>query len=95
MGLIQHEQIGRLADGTEHGMRAGSERNSSQHTLTGAHIHLVSSETEIGVSLLRRILVNAADESDLQDDCGLFRYAARVVGKVVKVEPARSNWKTR
>jgi hypothetical protein len=46
MGLIQHEQIGRFADGTEHGMRAGPERNPSQHTLAGTHIYLVSSETE-------------------------------------------------
>jgi hypothetical protein len=42
MGVIQHEQIGRFADGTEHGVRAGSERNPSQHTLAWTYIYIVS-----------------------------------------------------
>ncbi len=42
MGVLQHEQIGSIADGTEHGVRAGSEGHTGQHTLSRAHLHFVS-----------------------------------------------------
>ena len=42
MGVLQHEQIGSIADGTKHGVRAGSEAHPGQYTLSRAHLHFVS-----------------------------------------------------
>ena len=45
MGVVQYEQIGSVADGSEHGMRAGTQGNTSQHALSGTHIHFVRVHT--------------------------------------------------
>jgi NAD(P)-dependent dehydrogenase (short-subunit alcohol dehydrogenase family) len=42
VGLVQHEQIGSITDGSEHGVRAGTQGNTSQHALSRTYIHLVS-----------------------------------------------------
>lgn len=39
MGVLQHEQIGGIADGKEHGVRAWAEAHPGQHTLPRAHLH--------------------------------------------------------
>ena len=41
MGVLQHEQIGSVADGSEHGVRAGTQGNTSQHAQSWTHIHFV------------------------------------------------------
>jgi hypothetical protein len=45
MGVVQYEQIGSVADGSEHGMRTGTQGNTSQHALSGTHIHFVRIHT--------------------------------------------------
>ena len=42
MGIIQHEQIGSIADGTEHGVRTGTEGHPGQLSLARSHLHFVS-----------------------------------------------------
>jgi len=41
VGVVQHEQIGSVADGPKHGVRTGTQGNTGQHALSGTYIHLV------------------------------------------------------
>lgn len=41
MGVIQHVQVGRVADGTQHGLRAWPEAHTREHAQPRAHLHKV------------------------------------------------------
>jgi hypothetical protein len=52
VAVLQHEQIGSIADGTEHGVRTGSEGHTGQYTVSRAHLHFVSVLLFSGVSII-------------------------------------------
>jgi len=42
VGVLQREQIGGIADGTEHGVRAGTEGYTGDHAIAWVHLHFMS-----------------------------------------------------
>ena len=42
VGILQYKQIGRVANGTKHGVRAGPEAHPGQYTFSRTHLHFVS-----------------------------------------------------
>ncbi len=41
MGVVQHVQVGRVADGAQHGLRAWPEAHTREHAQPRAHLHKV------------------------------------------------------
>ena len=41
MGIVQHVQVRRVADGAQHGLRARSPQDPREQSQPGAHLHQV------------------------------------------------------
>jgi hypothetical protein len=80
VGVIQHVQVCRAADGAEHGMRARGAAYSGEHALARTHLHTVG-DGDLAVQAL----------TGRQDDCGVPGQTAASVREVVGPESPRTS----